>query len=113
MTVTATNTLFLTVGSRNQIQMDLVDENGSAESLTGMSVSQFVIGKSVGDTSVLSATSGLTISGSSVLITLTAVQADALAAGTYLGSLKISRASDATVVHYSEPFRVVIGSKPV
>jgi len=113
MTVTATNTLYLTIGSRNQIQMNLVDENGTAEDLSSLTAQQLVIGKSVGDTSVLSTTSGLSISGSSVLITLTTDQANNLTAGTFVGSLKMSESSDPPKIYYSEPFRVIIGSKPV
>jgi len=111
MSVTTTNTLYLIKGSENAVTINLLDENDSAETLTGFTASKVGIGKSVGDTTILSKTASLSISSNSVTFSLTSGEAAALQVGQYVGFVKLTRDSD-SAVFYTEPFRAVVSAKP-
>lgn len=111
MSVTTTNTLYLIKGSENTVTINLLDENDAAETLTGFTASKVGIGKSVGDTTILSKTASLSISSNSVTFALTSVEAAALQIGQYVGFVKLTKTSGGAI-YYTEPFRVVISAKP-
>tara|TARA_R100000664_G_C2745601_1_gene133404 strand:+ start:771 stop:1109 length:339 start_codon:yes stop_codon:yes gene_type:complete len=111
MSVTTTNTLYLIKGSENTVSINLLDENDASETLTGFTASKVGIGKTVGDTSILSKTSSLSISGNTVTFALSSSEAAALQTGQYVGFVKLTK-DVGGAIFYTEPFRVSVSAKP-